>query len=679
MPPFIKLSFFFILGISFSRVLGIPISLSGDIIILSILTFVLTIRTIHKKYKCTSLIFLTTIMMGIIQSQIQISNHFSKNSILEEITNQEAFSIIKINSVSKTMFGYKFDAVLKAFESEAHDLKEIGSKIILYSSDSLQIQENKYYAAVIKIRLLENPKNPCMPNFKNILANKNIFFQGNFVKTKTPIELKNKKLSIKEWFIKIRQKAIIKISRHLQSDKSKAIVAALVFGDKTQLSKKTKEAFTDSGSIHILAVSGLHVGLVYSIVLMLTFFIQDKNKYAIIILLINASCILSYMFITGLSTSVTRASIMIILFLIGRSFGKFTSLFNFIGLAALIILFENPNELFAVSFQFSFLALISILFFYKRLESFYCPTNKICRYIYQLILVSISAQILVFPLVIFYFNQFPMYFWLSGIIAVPLSFLTIVLTFSLLLFSLLNLEFINFTIASLMDFCINIMHISMAKISQLPLSTLEQISISPFNLFSVYALLIIIIITLSFRIKEVIFLLPLIIIINSAFTVILKNKSWKKSELVVYHFNKKSYIHINENGQVYELFSNGMTDKVIENITFKYNHCHYICNQDSDEKPFEQKSGLFKWKETIFSINPIRPIYNCSRPIAFLILTKNDIEDISHFISNNEVNKIILDGSWHYSKEKKEILKLAERHAIPVHDTYSKGAFIFSN
>ncbi|NNE15250.1 MAG: ComEC/Rec2 family competence protein [Saprospiraceae bacterium] len=679
MPPFIKLSFFFILGISFSRVLGIPISLSGDIIILSILTFVLTIRTIHKKYKCTSLIFLTTIMMGIIQSQIQISNHFSKNSILEEITNQEAFSIIKINSVSKTMFGYKFDAVLKAFESEAHDLKEIGSKIILYSSDSLQIQENKYYAAVIKIRLLENPKNPCMPNFKNILANKNIFFQGNFVKTKTPIELKNKKLSIKEWFIKIRQKAIIKISRHLQSDKSKAIVAALVFGDKTQLSKKTKEAFTDSGSIHILAVSGLHVGLVYSIVLMLTFFIQDKNKYAIIILLINASCILSYMFITGLSTSVTRASIMIILFLIGRSFGKFTSLFNFIGLAALIILFENPNELFAVSFQFSFLALISILFFYKRLESFYCPTNKICRYIYQLILVSISAQILVFPLVIFYFNQFPMYFWLSGIIAVPLSFLTIVLTFSLLLFSLLNLEFINFTIASLMDFCINIMHISMAKISQLPLSTLEQISISPFNLLSVYALLIIIIITLSFRIKKVIFLLPLIIIINSAFTVILKNKSWKKSELVVYHFNKKSYIHINENGQVYELFSNGMTDKVIENITFKYNHCHYICNQDSDEKPFEQKSGLFKWKETIFSINPIRPIYNCSRPIAFLILTKNDIEDISHFISNNEVNKIILDGSWHYSKEKKEILKLAERHAIPVHDTYSKGAFIFSN
>lgn len=679
MPPFIKLSFFFILGISFSRVLGIPISLSGDIIILSILTFVLTIRTIHKKYKCTSLIFLTTIMMGIIQSQIQISNHFSKNSILEEITNQEAFSIIKINSVSKTMFGYKFDAVLKAFESEAHDLKEIGSKIILYSSDSLQIQENKYYAAVIKIRLLENPKNPCMPNFKNILANKNIFFQGNFVKTKTPIELKNKKLSIKEWFIKIRQKAIIKISRHLQSDKSKAIVAALVFGDKTQLSKKTKEAFTDSGSIHILAVSGLHVGLVYSIVLMLTFFIQDKNKYAIIILLINASCILSYMFITGLSTSVTRASIMIILFLIGRSFGKFTSLYNFIGLAALIILFENPNELFAVSFQFSFLALISILFFYKRLESFYCPTNKICRYIYQLILVSISAQILVFPLVIFYFNQFPMYFWLSGIIAVPLSFLTIVLTFSLLLFSLLNLEFINFTIASLMDFCINIMHISMAKISQLPLSTLEQISISPFNLLSVYALLIIIIITLSFRIKKVIFLLPLIIIINSAFTVILKNKSWKKSELVVYHFNKKSYIHINENGQVYELFSNGMTDKVIENITFKYNHCHYICNQDSDEKPFEQKSGLFKWKETIFSINPIRPIYNCSRPIAFLILTKNDIEDISHFISNNEVNKIILDGSWHYSKEKKEILKLAERHAIPIHDTYSKGAFIFSN
>lgn len=219
------------------------------------------------------------------------------------------------------------------------------------------------------------------------------------------------------------------------------ILSALTLGYRENLDNDVQHAFSASGAMHVLAVSGLHTGIVWGIfVWILTIgglrkpLFEDRWKQAI--MGITIICLLwSYAFITGLSPSVMRSALMLTFWEFSRLFRQHSSHWNPLLAAAFIILIINPLALWSISFQLSFAAVIGIMYIGKRIQQHIILRNKILNYFGSLFIVSLAAQISTMPLTLHYFGQTSNYFALTNFIVIPLAFVLLLLGFGTLAFS----------------------------------------------------------------------------------------------------------------------------------------------------------------------------------------------------------------------------------------------------
>ncbi len=198
-----------------------------------------------------------------------------------------------------------------------------------------------------------------------------------------------------------------------------AVTKALVLGDRADLDDQTREVYTRTGAIHVLAVSGLHTGIIASILIWLLSAVMGRRWKALQLLLFLCG-LLAYVALTGFSPSVQRSAVMFGVLFTSRILRLDTNAFNSLGLSALLLLAINPQLLFSLGFQLSYAAVAGILAFYPTLRRYLASSNGIINFFSQLTAVSIAATIATAPLTAYYFHQFPVYFMLSGILAVPL-------------------------------------------------------------------------------------------------------------------------------------------------------------------------------------------------------------------------------------------------------------------
>lgn len=204
------------------------------------------------------------------------------------------------------------------------------------------------------------------------------------------------------------------------SDDGYAFLSALTLGYKADLPDAMKAAFRASGTAHVLAVSGLHVAIIYTIINFLFSFLgKHGRRYAVRQLLVILA-LWGYVFLTGMPMSVIRAAIMLSIFCMGNMLRQKGFTYNSLAAAAFFILVFSPFSLFDVGFQMSFAAVFAILFFQPKISSLYIPPNKVAKYVWALFTVSLAAQIGVFPLVLYYFGTFPTYFFVTNLLVVPL-------------------------------------------------------------------------------------------------------------------------------------------------------------------------------------------------------------------------------------------------------------------
>lgn len=212
-----------------------------------------------------------------------------------------------------------------------------------------------------------------------------------------------------------------KISSRWPSDwQASAVLSAICLGDKTMLERNTKQHFSDAGAMHLLAVSGLHVGIVWWILDLLIRFPGRKRLGKFLKLLLIVSILWFYAGITGFSESVTRSVLMFSLFTIASTLNRESNIFNTLFLSAFILLVLKPERIVEPGFQLSYLAVFGIVTIQPGLRKLLHSENKIIKWIFDLITVSIAAQLITFPLVLLYFHQFPIWFLLTNIIAIPL-------------------------------------------------------------------------------------------------------------------------------------------------------------------------------------------------------------------------------------------------------------------
>lgn len=211
---------------------------------------------------------------------------------------------------------------------------------------------------------------------------------------------------------------------HLQGDKL-AVAAALVLGDRDGLTKEIKSAYTDTGAVHVLAVSGLHVGIIFLILrfLLVSLLRLDRRKHGdILVAVLSIVCVWGFALISGLSASVQRAGIMFTILAIG-GIGKLKShVFNTLSLAAIGMLLIDPAQLFRVGFQLSFTAIIGIVAFADPINRLVYLPAKWLRGGWSAMAASTGAQLGTLPLSLLYFKQFPLYFLLSGTVVILSAF-----------------------------------------------------------------------------------------------------------------------------------------------------------------------------------------------------------------------------------------------------------------
>lgn len=270
-----------------------------------------------------------------------------------------------------------------------------------------------------------------------------------------------------------RQKLVQLLEDSGLSGNELGLASTLVLGYKNNIDAEVKQAYMNAGAMHVLAVSGMHVGIVCALLNIIMMMFGGKRFFRIKRVLI-VIMLWAYAFITGLSPSVLRATVMFSVFELGRLIDRESSTYNSLAVSAMILLCYNPNMLFMAGFQLSYVAVIGIVFFQPRIVRL-LPVQKmnvVLKYIWELTAVSISAQIATFSLCLYYFERTPVYFWLSNMVVSPGAILMISLT--LLLFAVSPFASLSKYVSLLTSYCAKGMNFLVMSISNLPGSTIEN-------------------------------------------------------------------------------------------------------------------------------------------------------------------------------------------------------------
>jgi len=215
-----------------------------------------------------------------------------------------------------------------------------------------------------------------------------------------------------------------------------AVAAALVLGKRDAISQELRNAFAETGAVHVLAVSGLHVGFVLgALQLLLGWGFWRKPRWRWLRLSLILLGIWLFALLTGLAPSVLRAATMFSFLAIGSHLQRKGSTYNALAASAFLLLLINPQLLWNIGFQLSYLAVLGILFFQPRIERSVYFSHQVARKGWTLLSVAIAAQLTTFPLSLYYFHQFPVYFLLTGLFVVLLAAGILYLAMALLLLS----------------------------------------------------------------------------------------------------------------------------------------------------------------------------------------------------------------------------------------------------
>ena len=262
-----------------------------------------------------------------------------------------------------------------------------------------------------------------------------------------------------------------------------ALANALILGERNLLTNETTQGFSDTGAMHILAVSGLHIGILLQILLRIFQLFQkfiSKNLATILSLII----VWFYALITGFSPSVVRSVIMFSLLLIGSIKGKENSELNILAFSAFILLSWKPNYIYDVGFQLSYTAMLGIYLFYPFLKNVIISRYKIMQLIIEGSMVGIAAQITTIPLTLYYFHQFPNYFILTNIALMAFSF--IILLLGILLFSFFWILPLKFILGMLLQKTMTCMLSIVSFFSQLPFAVAKGFTLNKWEVLFLY-------------------------------------------------------------------------------------------------------------------------------------------------------------------------------------------------
>lgn len=361
---------------------------------------------------------------------------------LSYIGDVEHTYIVEITSVPSLKNNYcRVDAKILFTENNDED-EIVGQQLLLYVWDSIVsngFDLDDRYIIRSKVTLPDNRGIPYAFDYGRYLRRNGYYGMAFLLKGDFKFLGRNEEVNIYSEAMLFRQR-LVELYRNMGIyGNNLSLLTAITLGDKSQLSRDTKDAFSDAGVAHILVVSGMHVGFIFALILLCLYKVRSR-VFLVIGTLFGLIMLWVYALISGMSPSVMRAAFMFSMMLLLRVKGSVYSTYSALFLSAFIMMLFNPYLLFNVGFQLSYMAVLSITFFVPFImRCFRSLTNKY-PLVNKLVLplsVTVAAQILTFPIVLYHFNQFPIYFiianilvsfiapviFIIGMVSFPLSFI----------------------------------------------------------------------------------------------------------------------------------------------------------------------------------------------------------------------------------------------------------------
>lgn len=528
-------------------------------------------------------------------------DHFSKVDAVDHLlVRLEEAPSARANSVRATGW---VEAVV---DTSGRRLTASGRTLIYFETDA-DAQRLRYGDRIVasrKPRRLEPPKNPHQFDFARMQARQNNFFQV-YLPSSDWIALPHARAdNLKVTLFDARDHLLADLRRYVPDPDAAAIASALLLGYKADLNDEVRAVYADTGATHVLAVSGLHVGIITLILAFAFGWLQRlgrNGRYAHALILIGL--LWGYAALTGFSPSVSRAVLMFSIFTVGAVVLRPQNVYNSIALAAFLLLLFNPFWLVQLGFLLSFSAVVGIVYLYPKISGWLQFRQPLVQGLWEWTAVSLAAQLATFPLIIYVFGQYPIYSLLSNPVAMLGAMVVLVAGLLFIVMSGLSAQFAVAPfetalawIGRALEVVISAMNACLELIRQLPGALLEAIAVSGLTVLLIYAVMVLVLAFLSRKRAGFLQAALILILIGSLVSAFDRLTGSGQTTLTVYQQRGASVVEVSREGQAV-LFTESAPEEL--NFAIDGNHraqgirrTHWLPSRADTSLAFVSKSDF---------------------------------------------------------------------------------------
>ena len=654
-----------VLGILLAYYLSISLTFSlCASIFLALILFI--IYTVSKYKKSKSIWFgfisyVTITSLGILISNLNneklSNNHYLHSDSSKTIT----FRISSILKPGNYNDKYIIDVV------KIDDKKVVGKALLNIKKDSIgnKLKIDAVYITREPFQEIKDVVNPNQFDYKTYLERQYIYKQL-YTSHDRLFNVSTNKSTLFGYANFIRENINNKLKNYAFTPDELAIINALLLGQRQDLSDTVKSHYINSGAIHILAVSGLHVGI---LLFLLNFIFKpfgNSKRTRIIKSILIILILWSFAVIAGLSASVTRAVTMFSIVQIAMTINRPTNIYNTLVISMFVLLLFKPLFLFDVGFQLSYLAVFSIVSIQPLLVKYWQPKYYIPKKLWEILTVTIAAQLGVLPISLFYFHQIPSLFFIANLIIIP--FLGLILGLGIFVIILALINALPSVLVEFYGGIISAMNSLMQWVSHQEGFLFKDISFNLLQVISAYLLIISVVKLLDKKNYKWLRLTLVSVLIIQSISIINKHSNSFDS-FTIFHKSRFTVIGEKSNSNL-KVYSNLDSLQQFSNL-----NDYAIGNNINQIKTYSLQPLLKINNQYLFIIDSIGT-YNIKGFKPDYVLVRNSPKiNIKRVIDSIKPYYIIADGS-NYKSYVMLWKASCEKEKIPFHYTGEKGAFI---
>lgn len=532
-------------------------------------------------------------------------------------------------------------------------------------------------------KLVEPPKNPEQFDYRKYLFRKGVLRQV-YLKSGSWEKLDyNRANPIYGFSYRLRD-FLLETMRNLGiNDDEYAVAAAILLGYDDTLPTELRQKYVAAGSMHILCVSGMHVGVVFMVFSYLLAFL-GRHKQPLLLLLIWF-----YALLAGLAPSILRATIMLSFVIVGDMLKREGILVNSIAASAFLLLCIKPANLFDVGFLLSYCAVIGIVTLQKPIYRIVYTRFKILDKIWELTSVTLAAQIATAPLSIYYFHQFPSYFWLSNLFMGPIS--TVVIIGGMIMLLVFFVPYINIGVAFCVKWMVYVMNYIVSWIESLPFSIVKGLYVNGLEFVCLIIAILLLMMTIEYKKKYMIYGLLSVLLVFSVSQLHRSIVQRNRMSLAIYYLNKNTAVDfVCGNGHVLlcdtiavrdpSVLSFSIENNLVKEGVYKNGAVLPVCEMSFENFFMKKRENIVSFcgktigfldEKSTFSVKlPYRP------HLDFFVVYGNKNIDVEKLLNCYIIDLLVIDGSVpNYLSEK--IIRKAGEMGQECHDVKKDGALVF--